>query len=202
MTQTIRRDELVANTKAHYAADMLLKQTYGTDDNGSFRGCSIGCHMHSIFPEKTADNIQAISRKHKLVADHYGYPEWLALLQDTVFEGLPNGESNKWHVQLAEAIVALPDDVNWQNVLHRVHVGILRVSYATAGKTSEAVKAVLDLHERAANGEDVTDEQWSAAWYAARSAAESAGYAAWYAAWSAAWSAATQWPPCSGHRAG
>ena len=41
------------------------------------------------------------------------HAEWLAFLQDQIFEGLPNGESAKWHVQLAETLHALPDDYDW-----------------------------------------------------------------------------------------
>lgn len=185
----IRREELIANSKAHYEADMLLKGTYGKLIDSHFKGCSVGCHLKDIRPDFDGEE-HYYDSKHAIVAAHYGYPEWLALLQDTIFEGLPGGENNKWHVQLAEAIAALPDDVNWQTILHRVHVGILRISYATAGEASEAVKTVLDLHERAASGEDISDEMWSAAVSAAEYAAWSAGSDAWSAARSAAWSAA------------
>jgi hypothetical protein len=200
-TKTDRRNEFLEAAKAHYAADMLIKGTYADEEAENFKGCSVGCFLHSAFPKKSVTAISEMSNKHALVAKHYGYPEWLALLQDTVFEGLPNGESAKWHVQLAESIAALPADVDWGLVLHRVHVGILRVSYQTAGTAQEAVKAVLDLHERAANGDVVSDELWSAAWRAAESAARSAAWraaesaaesAAWGAARSAAWSAAYQ----------
>jgi hypothetical protein len=200
--------ELLEQARAHYAADMLLKGTYGKDDEG-FRGCSVGCHLHHIKSKMSAGQIGAISNKHKVVADYYGYPEWLALLQDTIFEGLPNGQSAKWHVQLAEAIASRNGEIDWHETLHRVHVGILRISYRTAGSAAEAVQAVIDLHERAIRGEP-TDETawsaaesaarsaaWSAAWSAAESAAESAAWsarsaesAARSAAWSAAWSAA------------
>jgi len=202
-----RRSELLEAAKAHYAADMLIRGTYSDTDAEDFKGCSVGCFLHSIYPKKSAVQIGDMDDKHRIVARHYGYPEWLALLQDTIFEGLPNGESAKWHVQLAEKIAALPHGVDWQPILHRVHAGILRVSYRTSGSAQEAVHRVIDLHERAAKGEDVSDELWSAARSAAESAARSAARsaaesaarsaaesaarsAAWSAARSAAWSAA------------
>lgn len=99
-------------------------------------------------------------------------------------EDLSNGDSAKWHVQLAEKIAALPDNVNWQPILHKVHVGLLRVAYRTAGSAQAHVQIVIDLHERAAKGEDVSAELWSAARSAvvsavvsaARSTARSAAY--------------------------
>jgi hypothetical protein len=192
--------ELLEQAKVHFEMDMLLKGTYGrTNDAGDFRGCSVGCHLSHINPGMSPVDIDHLIDKHKHVADYYEYPEWLALLQDTVFEGLPNGESAKWHVQLAEAIAARNGAIDWQETLHRVHVGILRISYNTAGTAQEVVQSVIDLHERAAAGEAIGDELWSAArsaaWSAAESAAESAARsaarsAAWSAAESAAWSAA------------
>jgi hypothetical protein len=179
--------ELLDQANAHFAADMLLKGTYGNDEDGEFRGCSVGCHVHHIKAGMTADDIDNLPNKHKIVADYYGYPEWLALLQDTIFEVLPNGESAKWHVQMAEAIASREGNIDWQETLHRVHIAILRLSYITAGTAQAVVQSVIDLHENAARGEGVEDKEWSAAGSAARSAA---GSAAWSAAESAAWSAA------------
>jgi hypothetical protein len=179
--------ELLEQAKAHYAADMLLKGTYANDDAGSFKGCSVGCHLFHIYPELNAYEIDDLANKHKIVADYYGYPEWLALLQDTMFEGLPDGDNRKWHVQLAEAIASRNGSINWQETLHRVHIAILRISYKTAGEAQEVVQRVIDLHEAAMRGEPSDEAAWSAAESAARSAARSA---AWSAARSAAWSAA------------
>ena len=175
-----RYEELLTNAKAHREADMLLSGVYGKQ-NGTFKGCSIGCHLHDIYPDKTAIEIDDLDDKHQLVSEYYGYPEWLALLQDNVFEGLPGDERGGWHVELAKTLLSLPKEYDWQTALHRVHVAILRVSYKTAREARDIVQAVLTLHERAANGETVGDEDWSAARSAARSAA-----------WSAAWSAAYQ----------
>lgn len=193
-----RRAEFLEQSKAHYAADMLLKGTYADDDAGTFKGCSVGCHLHHIRPELDAESIDSLWNKHWIVAEYYGYPEWLALLQDAIFEGLPNGESERWHVQLAETIARLPADYDWQRALHRVHAAILRIAYRAAGAAHGVVQRVIDLHERAARGETVADELWSearsealSATSAARSAAESAAWgAARDAARSAAWSAA------------
>jgi hypothetical protein len=186
-----QRAEFLEQSVAHFKADMLLRGTYGEEGYDSFKGCSVGCHLHHIFPDATPDEVANMDEKHFKVAKHYGYPEWLALLQDSVFEGLPNGESAKWHVQLAEALHALPDDYDWQAALHRCHAAILRVTLPTAGTATEAVQAVIDLHEKAETDAAAWSAAKSAAESAARSAAESAARsAAWSAVWSAAWSAA------------
>lgn len=191
-----QKQEFLDQSRAHYAADMLLKGTYGDVEQDQFKGCSVGCHLKHINPEFDGDNIED---KHTIVAEHYGYPAWLAHLQDAVFESLPNGESARWHVQLAETIHALPDGYDWQAAMHRVYVATLRISYRTAGSAQDAVKAVIDLHERSARGEEIDEAAWSAAESAAWSAADSASRlaarvaaesAARLASWSAAESAA------------
>ena len=178
------RKELLKRSKAHLKADMLLKGTYASNGQG-FRGCSIGCHLHDIYPEMSIPEVEDLSDKHQRVSEHYGYPEWLARLQDTIFEGLPKDVAPEWHVELAEVLNKTPDDYDWQAALHRVHIAILRTALNASGSAKEVVETVIDLHERAASGENVPDELWSAAW----SAAWSARAAAWSAARAAAWSA-------------
>lgn len=177
----LQRQEFLDQSRAHYAADMLLKGTFGTEKTGTFRGCSVGCHLHHINPEHRA------SGKHAAVANYYGYPEWLARLQDSIFEGLPDDECNRWHLQLAETLYTLPDDYDWQAAMHRVLVAILRVALQHAGKAAPVVQTVIDLHERAARGETVTDKEWQKA---ERAAALTAERAARVAAWATAWAAA------------
>ena len=129
-----QKTEFLEQSRAHYAADMLIKGVFADIEAASFKGCSVGCHLHHILPKRSASQINLIDGKHAIVADHYGYPEWLAHLQDTIFEGLPNGESNRWHVQLAEVIAALPDDHDWTQARQRVLAATLRVARDNAGE--------------------------------------------------------------------
>ena len=178
MTETIvEMTPMQIAARRHRDADMLRPGSYG-EMNGKFHACSIGCFAYEVAPERFSASAGWIDdEQHRIVAEAYDYPEWLARLQDAVFEGLPPEARLDWHVQIADAIAARKRD--WRTILHAVHAAILRVSYRTAGSASDAVRTVLDLHERAAEGEAISD----AAWSAAESAAESA-------AWSAAWSAA------------
>ena len=168
--------------RKHRDADMLRPGTYGKM-NGRFHACSIGCFAYEVAPEQFSSSAGWMDdNQHRIVAKAYGYPEWLARLQDTVFDGLPPEARLDWHVQIADAIAGRKRD--WQIILHAVHASILRISYRNAGSASDAVRTVLDLHERAACGEAIPDASWMAAWVAATSAA------AWSAAASAAWSTA------------
>ncbi|HEV2682616.1 MAG TPA: hypothetical protein VGV14_19095, partial [Rhodanobacter sp.] len=187
----------VAQAKHHYEADMLVSGTYGENEGASFRGCSIGCMAHDIDPS-------ADSNFHAIVANHAGWPEWLARLNDLIFEGLPAGERERFHVDLREAI---PVGVDLEPVRHRLV--LLRIDRliahqsANVGKNGEAIDTVIAgtlaaltqvrrCHEAEIGGNVCESAAWSAAESAAaESAAESAESAAWSAARSAAaWSAA------------
>ena len=189
------RPSLTPIAEKHRAQDMLLNGLYAKQ-NGTFKGCSVGCMVHDIRPDWTVDEIESRNDLHKIVANYGHYPEWLAHLQDTLFEGLPDGDRQNWHVDLYKAIDALPESPDWQRILHKVHLVLLRISYANSGSSKEVVQGVINLHERCVAGEDFPFKQWSAAWSAAwsarsaRSAAWSAAWSARSAAWSAAWSAA------------
>lgn len=160
-----QKQEFVANSKRHFEIDaMLAKGEYGSVKKGEFKGCSIGCHAHDILPDIDPSELGLLSNIHVVVSRYYDYPEWLAHLQDLLFENLPGGENRQWHVDLAEAF---PVNANAQILLHEVHLAILRICYKTAGGSQEVVQAVMDLHERAAKGEQVTQAEWSAAQLAA-----------------------------------
>lgn len=168
--------------RKHRDADMLRSGHYGEMDDG-FHACSIGCFAYEVAPEQFSAKAGWMDdNQHRIVAEAYGYPEWLARLQDTVFEGLPPEAHLDWHVQIADAIAERKRD--WQTILHAIHASILRISYRTAGSASDAVRTVLDLHERAAEGEAIPDKEWNAACRSVESApyvaSENAGsVAAW-----------------------
>ena len=186
-TETMTPLQIAA--RAHRDADMLRAGFYGRM-NGRFHGCSVGCFAHEIDPTLFAERRDEGTNLHRLVADAHGYPEWLAHLQDRIFEGLPDTDRIDWHVQFADAIAVRSRD--WQVILHDAHAGILRIAERTAGSAAPAVSAVRELHERREPSESAAwSAARSAAWSAARSAARSAAEsAAWSAAWSAAESAA------------
>jgi hypothetical protein len=165
----------VAQAKHHLAADMLVSGTYGEGNASNFRGCSIGCMAHDIDPSR--------NDYHELVAEHAGWPEWLARLNDSIFEGLPEGERETFHVDLREAI---PVGVDLEPVLHQLALRridrLIELQTFALGKSGESVDDVIQetlaaliqvrrCHEAEIGG-NICD--WSAAESAAASAAESA----------------------------
>ena len=199
---------IIEQARHHLAADMLVRGTYGNRDGSKFRGCSVGCFANDIDPER--------SDYHAVVAEHAGWPEWLVRLSDALFEGLPEGERDAFHVALREVV---PVGVDIEPVRYRLSIarhqrqlarlegnaepyaqqvcdalrGVITWCEAqTAGAGSDAQRSVAESAESARSA------AWSArsaAWSAesvARSAAWSAESAAWSAesaARSAAWSA-------------
>lgn len=72
--------------REHELNDEIVKGVYW--ENG--KGCALGCSVHS------AD--------HKAYEIELGLPEWLAHLEDVLFEGLPNEEAKKFPAAFLEAI--------------------------------------------------------------------------------------------------
>src|SRR4051812_321342 len=79
----------------HRKQDQIIKGTYGTE-NGKWKGCAVGCSIHSL-------NIRLgkeySTSDHTVYETELGIPEWLARLEDTLFENLPEKESKTWPEQ-------------------------------------------------------------------------------------------------------
>jgi hypothetical protein len=156
--------------RAHRRADEIV-QGVGWETNGTTKGCAVGCTLNAY--------------DHSLYPIELGLPEWLALLEDSIFEGLQKDDALKWPTQFLSAI---RPGANTQKAYHRICSRILReVAWPKDRHDDEwgcaiAVRRVANLHARSAAGSAAWSAARSAAWSAARSAAESA-------AWSAAGSA-------------
>ena len=162
----------ISRVKAHMAADELIRGT-GWDGH---RGCAVGCTLdyydHSLYPIEL------------------DIPEWVAKLEDVIFEGMPDELAMTWPLRFLEAVPVGMTDAQWQSVLHRTAarrmtylVDQLEPEIGDSWGVVEAVRAVLDLHA----AESTDTESWSAA---SRAASRAACRAAWSAACSAANSAA------------
>jgi hypothetical protein len=174
---------------AHQAADEIIKGKYW--ENG--KGCAVGCTIHS--------------NKHSAYETELGVPEWLAILEDRIFEGLPNNEAKVFPALFLESINIGAD-------LNKIKIPMLifivesarastknkRALAAIDGVLVELRKDVLDLDalKKARDAADAAAASYSAARSAAavaaaysaasaaRSAAAVAAYSAAYAARSAA----------------
>ena len=199
----------VAETIKHRKVDKLIKGTYGQGENGTFKGCAVGCAIETINNQlgKSYDN-----SAHSVLEEESLYPEWLAHLQDTIFEGLEESLSQTWPERFSKAIpVGVEftdlDKVKYQFCIYLLKENIktvksLDISDSLRTQVIDSIRQVVKLHENALStgewdGSAAESAAWSATGYAgyagsaARSAARSAVCStARSAAESAAWSAA------------
>lgn len=80
------KDKYIARVRAHREADNLVRGQGW--ENG--RGCAIGCTLEAY--------------DHSLYPTELGIPEWLARLEDKLFENLPIEDSQAWPERFLEAI--------------------------------------------------------------------------------------------------
>ncbi len=185
-TQSISKAEMLAEVQKHRKADQMIKGTYGEGSGKNFKGCAVGCSINSI-------NILRGKRyqrnNHKVYETELGIPEWLARLEDTIFEGLPTDKSKLWPEQFIKAIPEGVDlePIKWKFSAYLMRENIDRVlSLDIPDELKEqvvkSIRQVLSVHETA-----IKTGSWDES--AAESAAWSAAWSAESAAWSAAWSA-------------
>ena len=161
----------VGRMRAHQEADELIRGTYWK--NG--KGCAVGCTVHS--PE------------HKAYETELGMPEWFALLEDQIFEGMSQKASCRFPMRLLSAIPV--GFAEWDRLYHEFCAHILsnvcRFDRTAFPDVAAAVDAIVRLHEQMT---EIDDQVWSAARSAASSVARvAASSAARSAARSAAWAA-------------
>lgn len=81
------KDKFLARLKSHRAADELVKGIGWENGKGCAVGCTLDAYDHSLYPTEL------------------GLPEWLAGLEDAIFEGLPNAKAMAWPEQFLKAIM-------------------------------------------------------------------------------------------------
>ena len=184
------KTKYLARLTAHVKADELI---HGKGwENG--KGCAVGCTLDKY--------------DHAAYETELGIPESLARLEDTLFEGQPNGTSKTFPVRFLQAIpvgadlsLVTPRFIHWL-LIDPTH-GVIR--FANTEPCRDAINGVAVMYAGW-----IKTKKKPAAWAAARAAAwasGAAGAAAWAsnaaysvyrsaysaarAAYSAAWSAAS-----------
>ena len=186
---------LLTELGKHRKADQIIKGTYERYEGKEFKGCAVGCSVYSL-NQKLGKNYS--TSDHSAYETELGIPEWLARLEDTIFEGLPTKESQLWPERFTKAI---PIGVDLNPIKYKFcafilkenidRVLTLKIEDSLKEQVVKSIQGVLVLHENAIKTGKWDESAESAAWSAAesaRSAAESAWSAA-ESAWSAAWSA-------------
>jgi hypothetical protein len=164
------KQKYLARLKAHHEADEIIQGTGW--ENG--HGCAVGC---------TLNKYDHVAYEHEL-----GLPQWLARLQDVIFEGLPVGKAQQFAVDFLAAVPIGADvsEVRFKLASARGHKTREAQTANPAAYAKQCVAAI-DLVIAYCDDPLRTEIQRSAAWSAAESAAAAA------AAWSAAESAAAAW---------
>lgn len=152
----------VSRVRKHREADQI-RQGFGywkKDDAGKFRGCAVGCTLHSD--------------SHAAYEIELGVPRALARLEDRIFERLPAARALDWPTQFLEAIpvgadlsLVIPKFLLW--LLVDGNHGVLR--FARNAKSKNAIENVAALLRRKIAGDDPSIEEW-------RKAREAAAWAA------------------------
>ena len=174
------KKKYIARVLEHQKADQVMRGRYwDKQPDGVFRGCAVGCTLHS--------------GEHQAYETELGIPEWLARLEDYLFENMATGYKT-WPHRFLRAIPVGFD--NWDYVWHKFSIYLLledeEAAIKHADEDAHQVQAIAALHQAAIDDPEGDRSAaclaaWSAAWSAARSAERSA---AWLAAWSAARSGA------------
>lgn len=161
------KEKFVKEVKWHEDQDKIIKGTYQEGSNGDFRGCAVGCSVHSL---NRMNGTKFSTSDHSVYESALGIPEWLARLEDTIFEGLPEKEAVKWPVRFAKAVpVGIDlDPLKWKFLSFVLKENIARVlaldiTDDLKKQVVDSIRGVLGLHEEA-----IKTGKWNA------SAAESA----------------------------
>lgn len=196
------KKDILSEMKIHEKQDDLIKGSY-SEKNGNFKGCAVGCGVESLNLKR------GFSIKHN---DHAGYakalgiPEWLAILEDNLFENLPENKSKKFPVNFLDAI---PIGVNLEPIKWKFcaflmkenidRVLTLEISDELKSEVVNSIRSVLKVHEDALkSGEwdrsaaaSAAESTWSVVKSAARSSAarSAAESAAWSVTWASTWTA-------------
>src|SRR5271166_6347579 len=80
------KEKYILRVKQHQELDEIIKGQYC--ENG--KGCAVGCTIHS--------------KEHSSYETELGIPEWLARVEDTIFEGLPNEVAETWPLNFLSSI--------------------------------------------------------------------------------------------------
>ena len=99
------KSALVAEIRKHREQDQVIQGTYGTYENGRFRGCAVGCAIHSYLVAAGKDSIVVgNSEYHEKYESLFGIPKILAELQDAIHEGLSDESFPTWPERFMEEV--------------------------------------------------------------------------------------------------
>jgi hypothetical protein len=185
------REQVLNEIKRHEELDMFQKGIYGETNNNDFKGCAIGCTIHSL---NLINHTTLGYNSHEHVAKILDVDVELCYLIDRIFEGLPTENAKTFTYRIWSAIRTGADT---SDVCRAVKIWILQQTLKTIEHNTyekiddvrrvihEVIYALQQKIPAAANARAAADDDDDAAYAAARAAADAA-YAAYAAARAAA----------------
>ena len=95
------KSALVAEIRKHREQDQVVQGSYGEDSTGKFRGCAVGCAIHSL---ADINGTFLFTDDHGIYERELGIPRILAELQDIIHEGLSDESFPTWPERFMEAV--------------------------------------------------------------------------------------------------
>ncbi len=162
------KDKYIARVKAHAAADEIVKGVYW--EYG--KGCAVGCTVHS--------------NQHDAYEDELGISWRMAIMEDGIFEKLPNDEAKKFPLQFLEAI---PVGIDTDRIFKELIIWALvdekdGAVHAFTKKEDQEYKAVLqEVAEtyKLSFKQEIPQSTWASLAKRASASASASAYASAYA---------------------
>jgi hypothetical protein len=150
------KEKYLARVRAHAAADEIVKGQYWQGG----KGCAVGCTIHGS--------------DHGTYETKLGIPRAVALLEDVIFEGLPNGKAKAWPERFLATIRPGQDlSLVWPRFALRMLTDEKHGMATIAKHHPEALKIIRSataLFERHVAGHPPSAAEWDATWRAAMTA--------------------------------
>jgi len=192
------KETLVEKAKQHRLADEYIKGDYGKEQNGAFKGCSLGC---TVFDINTVKDLSGSVDDYAFLAKQLDIPEFITHLQDCIFEGLEADLRTHWTERL---LTAIPVGADLTPVLPVVLLSLLDGLPPQEDEVKAAIERVKKVLVKWIETGQVDEEEAkgaadkarttgaiirTAAWAAARVAEAAAHAAARVETWVATWTA-------------
>ena len=160
------KDKYLARVIAHREADNIIRGTGWEDGKGCAVGCTLENYDHSRYPIEL------------------GIPEWLARVEDTLFEGMSLGKSRTWPEEFLKAVNVGADleKIKGPFLIMVLRSALETFDHAKFPDVKSAIDGSIALWQRDDIGSDEWNKAAEAAWAAAEAAeAARAAEAAWAA---------------------
>ena len=131
------REQVLQEIKRHEELDAFIKGTYGDGESGTFKGCAIGCTVHSL---NLVNKTNFSFNSHESVAEALSVDVELCYLVDHVFENIATERRRTFTYQVWSSIAT---GVNTADVARKVKIWILE--YTLQGLENNTYEAIDDV---------------------------------------------------------